>query len=70
MIVFLQPHIKQLVAVLIIALQLSLESYTVFPLFTVMLFKPLQLLKELSLILVTELGITNDVKPLQYWKAE
>ena len=35
-----------------------------------MLFKPLQLLKELSLILVTELGITNDVKPLQYWKAE
>ena len=65
MIVFLQPHIKELVAVSIIALQLSLESYTVFPLSTVMLSNPLQQEKALLPIDVTELGITTDVKPLQ-----
>ena len=43
MIVFLQPLSNLLVAVSIKALQLSLESYTVFPLSTVMLSKPLQL---------------------------
>ena len=43
MIVFLQPHSKLLVAVSIKALQLSLESYTVFPLSTVMLSKSKQL---------------------------
>ena len=42
MIVFLQPLSNLLVAVSIKALQLSLESYTVFPFSTVMLSKPLQ----------------------------
>ena len=42
MIELLQPCSNLLVAVSIIALQLSLESYTVFPLSTVMLSKPLQ----------------------------
>ena len=69
MIVFLQPLSNLLVAVSIKALQLSLESYTVFPLSTVMLSKPLQLLNTLMPILVTELGITTEVKPLQPEKA-
>ena len=63
-IVFLQPLSNLFVAVSIKALQLSLESYTVFPLSTVMLSKPLQQKKAFSPIEVTELGITTDVKPL------
>ena len=70
MIVFLQPLSNLLVAVSIKALQLSLESYTVFPLSTVMLSKPLQSPNTLMPISVTELGITNDVKPLQPQKAQ
>ena len=43
-IVFLHPIINILVSVSIIALQLFLESYTVFPSYTTIVFKLLQLL--------------------------
>ena len=42
MIVFLQPLINVFVAVSIIALQFSRESYTELPLSTIMLVRPLQ----------------------------
>jgi len=42
-VVFLQPAINVLVDVSIIALQLSLESYTAFPDYTKIEVKPLQL---------------------------
>ena len=63
--VFLHPNISVLVADSTIALQLFLESYTVFPLSTTMVVKPLQELNAQSPIEVTELGMVIDVKPLQ-----
>ena len=51
------------------ALQLSRESYTVFPSSTTMDVKPLQNSKAKSPIDVTLEGIVNDVKPLQLEKA-
>ena len=70
MIVFLQPHSKLLVAVSIKALQLSLESYTVFPLSTVMLSKSKQPKNALMPISVTEFPMLTEVKPMQPQKAE
>ena len=64
MVVFLQPASKVFVAVSIIALQLSLESYLELPLSTTIDFKPLQKEKTLSPIEVTELGMLMLVKSL------
>ena len=69
MVVFLQPASKVLVAVSIIALQLSLESYLELPLSTTIDSKPLQPEKALPRIEVTELGMVTLVKPLQSSKA-
>ena len=63
--VFLQPIIKVLVAVSIIALQLLRESYFVFPLSTTIEVKPSQFAKAPYQIEVTELGMVTDVKPAQ-----
>ena len=63
--VFLQPVINVFVDVFIIALQLSRESYTVFPDSTIIDVKPLQEAKAASPMLVTLLGIVTLVKPLQ-----
>ena len=63
MVVFLQPASKVFVAVSIIALQLSLESYLELPLSTTIDFKPLQKEKTLSPIEETELGMLMLVKP-------
>ena len=68
MVVFLQPASKVFVAVSIIALQLSLESYLELPLSITIDSKPLQPEKAKSPIEVTELGISIDVKPLQLLK--
>ena len=64
-IVFLHPDINVFVDVFIIALQLSRESYTVFPDSTIIDVKPLQEAKAASPMLVTLLGIVTLVKPLQ-----
>jgi hypothetical protein len=61
----MQPVIRVLVAVSIIALQLLRESYFVFPLSTTIEVKPVQLMKALPLIKVTELGIVTEVKLVQ-----
>ena len=65
MIVFLQPVIRVLDAVSIMALQLLRESYFEFPLSTVMLSSPVQLLNAPWPIEVTELGITTEFSLLQ-----
>ena len=65
MVVFLQPASKVFVAVSIIALQLSLESYVELPLSTTIDSKPLQLEKAELPIEVTELGIVILVKLIQ-----
>ena len=62
---FLHPVCNVFVAVSIMALQLSLESYFVFPLSTVILSKPLHSENAKPAIWVTELGISTAVKPLQ-----
>ena len=67
-IVVLLPHIKLLVSVSIIALQLSRESYFGFPLSTTIEFRLVQL-KACSPIKVTELGMVIEVKPVQYRNA-
>ena len=67
--VFLQPDINSFFSVSIMALQLSLESYTVLPSSTIIEVKPLQPEKAPTPILVTELGIVIEVKPLQPEKA-
>ena len=64
-IVFLHPLINLFVAVSIMALQFSRESYTELPLSTFILVKPLQLPNALLPIEVTELGMVMLVKPLQ-----
>ena len=65
MIVFLHPLINVFVAVSIMALQFSRESYTELALSTFMLVKPLQPQNALKPIEVTELGMVMLVKPLQ-----
>ena len=65
MIVFLHPLINVFVAVSIMALQFSRESYTELPLSTFMLVKPLQPVNAQSPISVTELGMMTLVKPVQ-----
>ena len=69
MIVFWQPIMRVLVAVLIIALQFSRLSYTVLPLSTIIDFKLEQLRKALCPILVTLLGIVTEVREEQLEKA-
>ena len=64
-IVFLHPLINVFVAVLIMALQFSRESYTELPLSTFMLVKPLQLPNAPWRIEVTELPMVTLAKPLQ-----
>ena len=64
-IVFLHPLINVFVAVSIMALQFSRESYTELPLSTFMLVKPLQPPNAPWRIEVTELGMVTIVKPLQ-----
>ena len=66
--VFLQPAIRVLVAVSMIALQLSRESYTVFPFSTDMDVRLGQLEKANPPINVTLLGIVSDVRAEQPWK--
>jgi hypothetical protein len=63
MTVFWQPRTSTLSAVLMIALQLSRESYTVFPLSTAMEVRPLQPWKASSPMLVTELGMIVFLQP-------
>ena len=63
-IVFLHPLINVFVAVSIMALQFSRESYTELPLSTFILVKPLQPPNAPSPIEVTELGMVTLVKPL------
>ena len=63
-IVFLHPLINVFVAVSIMALQFSRESYTELPLSTFMLVKPLQPLNAPSPIEVTELPMVTLVKPV------
>ena len=70
MVVFLQPASKVFVAVSIIALQLSLESYLELPLSTTIDSKPLQSEKAELPMEETELGMVTLVKPLQPWKAQ
>ena len=64
MVVFLQPASKVFVAVSIIALQLSLESYLELPLSTTIDSKLVQPLNIKLPIEVTELGMETLVKPL------
>mgnify|MGYP003432417551 CR=1 FL=1 len=64
-IVFLHPLINVFVAVSIMALQFSRESYTELPLSTFMLVKPPHLPNAPSPIEVTELGMVTLVKPEQ-----
>ena len=68
--VFLQPAINAFSEVSIIALQLSRESYTVFPSSTMIDIKLLQPWKTRLPIDVTLEGIVTDVKPLQPKKAD
>ena len=64
-IVLLQPVIKVLEDVSIIALQLLRESYFVFPPETVIDVRPLQPENAVLSMLVTLLGIVIEVRPLQ-----
>ena len=64
-IVFWQPVINVLLAVSIIALQFSRESYTVFPSSTMIDVKLEQRQNALPSMEVTELGMVTLVRPLQ-----
>ena len=64
-----QPNIKVLLAVLIIALQLSRESYLGLLLSIVMLVMPLQPPNASWSMSVTELPMVTLVRPVQYAKA-
>ena len=68
-VVFLHPEKIIFVAVTIIALQLSLESYFGLPFSTTNEVKLGQFLKGVPSKLVTELGIVTEVKLLQPKKA-
>jgi hypothetical protein len=63
--VLLHPVIKVLVFVSMIALQLYRESYFEFPLSTIIEDRPLQSEKAPFPMLVTELGMVTEVRPLQ-----
>ncbi len=63
--VLLQPCIRVFVFVSIMALQLSLLSYTVLPASTFILVNPLQPENALSPMIVTPDGISILVNPLQ-----
>ena len=65
MVVVLQPATRVLLAVSIMALQLSRESYFVLPASTLMLVKPVQPSNALSPMLVTDEGMVMLVKPVQ-----
>ena len=65
MFVSLHPRINVFDAVSIIALQLSRESKTLFPLSTLMLVSPVQPLKAYSLIDMTEVPMVTLVNPVQ-----
>ena len=65
---FLHPTTNSLVEVRIIALQLSLESYTGLAASTTIRSRPLQPSKHQSPKLVTELGMVMEVNLLQYEK--
>ena len=65
---FLQPAIILFVEDSMIALQLSLESYTGLSASTTILSRPLQLMKQTSPKLVTELGMVMEVKLMQLLK--
>ena len=65
MYVFMQPVINVLLAVSMMALQLSRESYFALPLTTVILVSPLQYENAKLPIEVTELGMVTLVSPLQ-----
>ena len=63
--VFLHPTINVLVFVSIIALQLSRESFFVFPYSTSIVFRPEQYSKAEEPMLVTEFGMVTLVSPEQ-----
>ena len=63
--VFLHPTINVFVFVFIIALQLSRESYFVFPDSTSIVVRPEQPEKALEPMLVTEFGMVTLVRPEQ-----
>ena len=67
--VFLQPLISSLVPVCITALQLFLQSYTLFPSSTTMLLSPEQEENGFPPILIMLLGIIMLTSPLQPEKA-
>ena len=65
MVVVLQPATRVLLAVFIIALQLSRESYFLLPASTLTLVKPVQPANAPYPMLVTDEGILMLVKPEQ-----
>ena len=65
MVVVLQPATRVLLAVSIIALQLSRESYFVLPASTLMLVKPVQRSNAYLPKLVTDEGMLTLVRPVQ-----
>ncbi len=67
MTVFLQPAIRALDDVSMMALQLSRESYFALPVSTTIEVKPLQRRKAVSPMDVTLLGMVTEVKPLHPW---
>ena len=67
--VFIHPRIKVLDFVSIMALQLSLLSYFVFPFSIIIEVRASQPSKAYSPILVTEFGIVIEVRLEQYPKA-
>jgi hypothetical protein len=67
--VLLQPAISVFEDVSMIALQLSRESYVVFPSSTIIEVRALHPLYAVLSMFVTLLGIVIEVRALQYWKA-
>ena len=70
MVVVLHPCISKLSAVLISALQLSRESYTVFPASTLILSRLLQLKNAFSPMFATLLGMVMVLSALQLMNEE
>ena len=68
-IVLLQPRISVFVAVSMMALQLSRESYLVFSTETLIEDNPVQPLKALAFMAVTLEGMFTEVRPMQPWNA-
>ena len=65
MTVVLQPIIRVLLNVSIIALQLLRESYVEFPLSTMIVFRPLQFANAKPSMFVTLLEMVTEVRLLQ-----